>query len=168
MSASEFSRTDFLNLMYVSHHGWLVGWLRNKLGCPDFAADLAQDTFLRVMLAREYENIREPRAYLTTIAHGLVVNHWRRLDIERAYLEALACQPEPLVPSPEQRALILETLYEIDALLGALSPQVKSAFLLSQIEGLKYEDIARLIGVSLITVKRYMKQAFLHCLASMD
>lgn len=168
MSASEFSRTDFLNLMYVSHHGWLVGWLRNKLGCPDFAADLAQDTFLRVMLAREYENIREPRAYLTTIAHGLVVNHWRRLDIERAYLEALACQPEPLVPSPEQRALILETLYEIDALLDALSPQVKSAFLLSQIEGLKYEDIARLIGVSLITVKRYMKQAFLHCLASMD
>jgi RNA polymerase sigma factor (sigma-70 family) len=168
MSASEFSRTDFLNLMYVSHHGWLVGWLRNKLGCPDFAADLAQDTFLRVMLAREYESIREPRAYLTTIAHGLVVNHWRRLDIERAYLEALACQPEPLVPSPEQRALILETLYEIDALLDALAPQVKRAFLLSQIEGLKYEDIARRIGVSLITVKRYMKQAFLHCLASMD
>lgn len=168
MSASEFSRTDFLNVMYASHHGWLVGWLRNKLGCPDFAADLAQDTFLRVMLAREYESIREPRAYLTTIAHGLVVNHWRRLDIERAYLEALACQPEPLVPSPEQRALILETLYEIDALLDALAPQVKRAFLLSQIEGLKYEDIARRIGVSLITVKRYMKQAFLHCLASMD
>jgi RNA polymerase sigma-70 factor (ECF subfamily) len=41
---------------------------------------------------------------------------------------------------------------------------VKRAFLLSQISGLKYDDIAEQLGVSLITVKRYMKQAFVQCL----
>lgn len=37
---------------YQDHHGWLCGWLRGKLGCAYSAADLAQDTFVRV-LARE-------------------------------------------------------------------------------------------------------------------
>lgn len=41
---------------------------------------------------------------------------------------------------------------------------VRRAFLLSQIGGMKYEAIAEQIGVLLITVKRYMKQAFLQCL----
>ena len=54
--------------------------------------------------------------------------------------------------------------HEIDAMLDALPPLVKRAFLLSQLNGLKYDDIAVQLGVSLITVKRYMKQAFVQCL----
>lgn len=163
MSASEFSRTDFLNVMYASHHRWLVGWLRNKLGCPDFAADLAQDTFLRVMLAREYENIRESRAYLAAIAHGLVVDHVRRRELERAYLEAIAHLPEPEVPSPEIRLLLLETLARIDALLDGLAPKARTAFLLSRLEGLSYAEIAERLGVSLSSVEKYMAAAVRHC-----
>lgn len=72
------------------------------------------------------------------------------------------------MPSPEQRLLVLETLHEIDALLDSLPRLVKRAFLLSQIGGLKYDDIASQLGVSLITVKRYMKQAFLQCLSLVD
>eukprot|EP01034_Spumella_vulgaris_P043948 gene43948-54609_t len=30
--------------LYASHHGWLSGWLRKKMGCADNAADVAQDT----------------------------------------------------------------------------------------------------------------------------
>ncbi|MNE81001.1 putative RNA polymerase sigma factor FecI [compost metagenome] len=63
---------------------------------------------------------------------------------------------------------MLETLHEIDAMLDTLPPLVKRAFLLSQIGGMKYEDIAEQIGVSLITVKRYMKQAFLQCLTLVE
>lgn len=72
------------------------------------------------------------------------------------------------MPSPEVRLLVLETLHEIDAMLDTLPPLVRRAFLLSQLGGMKYEDIASEIDVSLITVKRYMKQAFLKCLALVD
>jgi RNA polymerase sigma-70 factor (ECF subfamily) len=64
--------------------------------------------------------------------------------------------------------LILETLHEIDAMLDSLPALVRRAFLLSQLAGMKYEDIAEQLGVSLITVKRYMKQAFLQCLKLVD
>ncbi|WP_350649943.1 sigma factor, partial [Pseudomonas sp. HY13-MNA-CIBAN-0226] len=41
-----------VEVLYNDHHHWLTGWLRRKLGCPDNAADLAQDTFIRVLSAR--------------------------------------------------------------------------------------------------------------------
>jgi len=154
--------------LYQHHHGWLQGWLRRRLGCHEQAADLAQDTFTRLLVSRRVLDAREPRAYLTTVAKGLMINWFQRQSLERAYLEALAGLPEELAPSPEQRYLVLETLHEIDALLARLPELVRQTFLLAQIEGLKYEAIAERLDVSLGSVKRYMQQAFRHCLELME
>jgi len=147
--------------IYDAHHGWLECWLRKRLGNASDAADIAQDTFVRV-LAREMA-IREPRAMLTTIAQGMVANFYRRRDIELAYEQALAAWPEQHAMSPETRAIMLETLVEIDALLNSLAPLVREAFLLSQLDGMGQADIAVRLGVSLATVKRYIASAMLQC-----
>lgn len=167
MSTVEPSLHREIATLYTEHHGWLQGWLRRKVGNAFDAADLAQDTFVRILGARDPQAIETPRAYLTTVAKGVLVNWCRRQALERAYLEALAQLPEPEAPSPEQRAVVLETLHEIDAMLDALPPLARRAFLLSQLDGMKYEDIARQLGVSLTSVKRYMAQAFRQCLALM-
>lgn len=156
-----------IGALYRSHHGWLYRWLHRRLGHAADAADLAHDTFTRLIGTRDLSAVQEPRAYLTTVAKGLMVNWLKRQSLERAYLEALATCPEAQVPSPEHRAIVLETLHEIDAMLDALSPRAKRAFLLSQLEGMKYEDIAAQLGVSLTSVKRYMQQGFRVCLAAM-
>jgi RNA polymerase sigma-70 factor (ECF subfamily) len=70
--------------LYSDHHGWLRGWLRGKLGNASDAADLAQDVFVRVLARRQPMQAREPRAYLSTIARGLVIDHWRRRELEQA------------------------------------------------------------------------------------
>lgn len=157
--------------IYREHHGWLQGWLQRKLGHPGDAADLAQDTFLRLLCAPEHTperqsawQLREARAYLTVIAKRLMVNLYRRRSLEAAYLEALAQVPEHFAPSPEQRVLILETLNELDTLLDALPAKVRSAFLLAQLEGLGYAEIATRLEVSERSVKRYMVQAMAHCI----
>ena len=76
-----------------------------------------------------------PRAFLTTVAQRVLSNHWRREQIERAYLDALALRPEAHAPSPEERAVVLETLLEIDRLLDGLPLAAKRAFLLAQLDG---------------------------------
>jgi RNA polymerase sigma-70 factor (ECF subfamily) len=153
--------------LYQGHHQWLVAWLRRRLGCPHHAADLAHDTFTRVLLRREALVLRhEPgggKALLSTIAHGLVVDHWRRAAVERAFLEALAVLPAAEMPSPEAQQLVLETLLEVDRLLQGLPAKVRQAFLLSQIDGLSYAQIATELGVSLSSVQQYMKRAFTAC-----
>ena len=40
---------DPLAQMYGQHHPWLLRWLRGKLSCTDHAADLAQDTFVKLL-----------------------------------------------------------------------------------------------------------------------
>ncbi len=155
--------TDSIAELYRGHHGWLHGWLRKKLGCSHRAADLMHDTFVRV-LAREVPlTIREPRAYLTTIANGLVLNHYRRSRIEQAWLDALTLLPEPLAPSPETQAIMIETLIQLDRLLDGLPRLVREAFLLSQLDGLRQSEIATRLGISVPTVKRYIARALAQC-----
>ncbi|ARU88949.1 sigma-70 family RNA polymerase sigma factor [Pseudomonas sp. M30-35] len=157
-----------VEVLYSEHQGWLYAFLQKKIGNTMDAADLMQDTFIRILAAKSLPIIEEPRAYLSCIAKGILVNWYQRKALERAYLAALAELPEEHVPCAESSLIILETLHEIDAMLNALPPLVKRTFLLSQIAGMKYADIAQEIGVSLITVKRYMKQAFIQCLAVME
>jgi RNA polymerase sigma-70 factor (ECF subfamily) len=152
-----------VEVLYHAHHNWLTGWLRRRLGCPDSAADLAQDTFIRVLTARETPQIIEPRAFLTTIAKRVLFNHYRRQDLERAYAEALAQLPEVYAPSEEERAIILQTLMELDQLLDGLPRLVKRAFLLAQVDGLTYPQIAAELGISIATVKRHLSKAAMRC-----
>ena len=117
--------------LYHGHHHWLSGWLRRRLADVEQAADLAQDTFVRVLLSRDVGAIQEPRAFLTTVARRVLANHYRRAEIERAWLETLAGLPEPVAPPPETRLMILETLCELDRLLDGLPAAVRRTFLLS-------------------------------------
>lgn len=153
-----------LHTLYSNHHGWLLNWLRKKLGCPHNAADLAQDAFIRLLGGHEAHYLREPRALLTTIARGLMIDHWRRQELERAYLDALAHLPEPVTPSPEVQLLVMELLAQIDALLDGLRPRIRTAFLMAQLDGLTGKQISVQLGVSERMVKKYLAEAMMHCL----
>src|SRR5690606_27430602 len=109
MSVDDSAHLNAVNVLYSDHHDWLVRWLRSRLGCAHNAADLAQDTFTRLLASRNATIVCEPRAYLTTIAKGLMVNWYRRQVLERAWLDALAHMPEAEAPAPEQHLIILET-----------------------------------------------------------
>lgn len=165
MSSTDPSPNLHVETLYCEHHSWLHGWLSRKLGNASDAADLAHDTFIRLLTRQSRVFGNEPRALLTHIAKGLVVDRWRRQEVERAYLESIAHLPEPEVPSPETRWLILEALHRIDAMLREMPSRVRQTFLASQIDGLTYAEIAEQQGVSLITVKRDMRDAFLACLS---
>ncbi|MFU6992486.1 sigma-70 family RNA polymerase sigma factor [Pseudomonas paraeruginosa] len=163
MSSADLAHAAALHSLYSDHHHWLTGWLRRRLGCPQNAADLAQDTFVKVLVSRQATRIDEPRAFLTTIARRVLCNHYRRQDVERAYLEALASLPECELPSEETRAIVLETLVELDHLLDGLPPLAKETFLLARLDGLGYAEIATQLGISLSSVKRYMLKAAQRC-----
>ncbi|MCX2685022.1 sigma-70 family RNA polymerase sigma factor [Pseudomonas sp. DCB_AW] len=163
MPANDLSLRSAVNDLYCEHHGWLNGWLRKRLGNAFDAADLTQDTFVRVIKARSALDIREPRPYLSRIAKGLLIDLIRRRSLEQAYLEALASLPEALQPSLEEQAILLQAVVEIDRLLQGLGPKVKQVFMLSQFDGLTYPQIAEHMNISVRSVNNYMAKAMEHC-----
>lgn len=152
--------------LYREHHPWLVALLRRKLGGHgDNAADLAQDTFERLLRTpgSPAAAIREPRAYLTTIATRLAAQFFRRQALEQAYLAVLAEQPEAVWPSAETQALVLEALEAVSRMIDGLPSRAREVLLLSQLDGMSYADIAAELGVSVNVVQKAMSQALKHC-----
>lgn len=151
--------------LYTDHHCWLQGWLGRRLGNAADAADLAHDAFLRLIARpRRFDSAPEARSYLRAMAKGLCIDLWRRRSIEQAWLDTLAAQPEAVLPSAEHQAIVLETLYEIDALLSSLPPKAAQAFVMAAACDMSYREVAAELGVSVRMVAKYVARATLHCL----
>ncbi|KAB0518130.1 MULTISPECIES: sigma-70 family RNA polymerase sigma factor [Pseudomonas] len=160
---SSSSHTAAVQYIYEQHHSWLRGWLKGKLHNACDAADVAHDTFVRILGGRHAAQIVEPRDYLATIARGLVIDRYRRNAIEQAYKQTLAERPEAITISEEDKAIIIETLVAVDKALSALGERARRIFMLSQVEGLTYQQIADQLQVSLTTVKKHMIRVLTEC-----
>jgi len=161
--AVDSSEAQYVPALYTEHRSWLHAWLQRQIGCRELAADLVQDTFLRVLLREQTLRIQQPRAFLARIAHGLMIDSFRRAALERAYLAELAQLPEEVHPSPEEYLAALQALREIDRLLAGLSDRARAAFIWRQVEGLGQREIAERLGVSVPRVHQYLAQATLQC-----
>ena len=171
MSSGEPPFQAAISDLYCEHHGWLLGWLRRKLGCAQNAADVAQDTFARILNAREsVASLREPRAFLSTTARRLIIDQARRKKIENAYLSQLALTAEALEghQSAEDIIATLEALEQIAFILEGLPEKTRQAFVLYYLDGLNQADIGRQLGLSDRTVRKYLIQALLHCSHSLN
>jgi RNA polymerase sigma factor (sigma-70 family) len=162
MSTLRSYSNDELSKLYDDHQGWLKGWLRKKLGDAADAADLTQETFLKILRHNRTDPVIEPRPYLATIAKSVLIDFIRRRRLEQSYLEALEFIPEVDLPSTEDQAIIVETLMELDAMLNGLGYKVKQAFLYAQFEDMNYAEIAQKLDVSVRTIKNYMAKAMEH------
>ncbi|OUY06772.1 sigma-70 family RNA polymerase sigma factor [Acinetobacter populi] len=149
--------------IYTAHHGWLYAWLCKKMGNQHDAADIAHDTFIKLLQQQE-QQYQQPRAMLTTIAKNLSINFWRRKQIEQIYYDTLAHIHSEYSPSAEEELIAIETLCKLNQAFSQLKPREQHIFKLSHIRGLTYQQIAEQLNISLTTVKRDMKQVLICCL----
>ncbi|MDD2056474.1 sigma-70 family RNA polymerase sigma factor [Pseudomonas sp. GD03860] len=152
--------------LYLQHYSWVVAMLRRRLGNREQALDMAQDTFVRLLRSEMPSFLREPRAYLATVAGRLCLQHFRRQALERAYLEGLALMEPQHHPSEETRLLVLEALDAVGQVLDGLGSRVREVFLLSQLDGLTYPQIAEQLGLTVNIVQKAMLKAYRHCYAA--
>jgi RNA polymerase sigma factor (sigma-70 family) len=155
----------FVTGLAASHGERLRRYLASRLrSAKRDVPDLAQEVFFRLWRINRPETIRNPEAYLFTIANHVL--HQYALKQTPA-LESLSVSPEP-VPEEAQNTTeaqveLQQRLMEVDKALGQLSYRTQAALILYRRDGFSLEEIATELGVSLAMVKKYLAKAILHC-----
>jgi RNA polymerase sigma factor (sigma-70 family) len=152
--------------LFREHGSALEAFLYRRTGSHADAIELAQEAYLRMLQIKDMDAIRNPKAYMFSVAANLATEHGVRqgrargtLDISDPVLEAeLSHDPSfaDQIDDADSTARVREVLAELPA-------KCRAAFYLQHGHGLSYEEIARHLGVSTHMVKKYLSQAMLHC-----
>ena len=134
------------------------------------AHDLAQEVFLRLLRLERPDLIRQPEAYLFTIAANIVretaLKHSVRpvqVAIEDAPSEALASIDACTQHSPEESAQNQARIHELERVLATLSPKARAALIWHRRDGKTYNEIGQRLGISSHMVKKYIAKALVEC-----
>lgn len=143
----------------------LLRFLTRRTGDADRAADLAQDTYLKLAVSPAGDEIHNPRAYVYRVAGNLAIDMLRRdsrVANDFVASEQREAVPDP-APSPEAGAVARQRLRLLEAALDELPPKPRLALLMHRVEGRGFAEIAGRLGVSESMVAKYMAQALRHC-----
>lgn len=127
---------------------------------PESARDLAQEVFLKIWNSREkLPEVKNFRAYLSTIARNLALNHLESATIRESNKNFLVAY---FVSSPLSPHETLERKYlrdDIQHAVRSLPSQLRQVFILHRMEGLSHDEIATRLDITPLSSKTYMVRA---------
>ena len=157
---------------YTEHRPLMFSIAYRMTGSVSDAEDIVQEAFLRAAKAAQAANaaqaaMESPKAYLATITTRLAIDHLRSARVRReSYVGTWL--PEPLLadelptgklpvgklladnsPGPAEQAEMADSLsMAFLVLLESLSPPERAVFLLREVFGYGYDEIAQAVGKS--------------------
>jgi RNA polymerase sigma-70 factor (TIGR02957 family) len=133
------------------------------------AEDIVQDAYLGLTRAGQSgTRVTDPKAYLTTAVTRLGINHLRSARVRReTYVGDWLPEPVVVPPGPAEHAELSDALsMAFLVLLEALSPVERAVFMLREVFGYAYPDVARLIGKSEVNCRQIFARARQHISAA--
>lgn len=158
-------KRNYWGLLFDRYQPGLVAFLGRRVRRASDAPDLAQEVYLRFLRADRAELIRNPEAYLYTIAVNLV-REQAVLDRRWGHaVDALESSEPALVDfrTPEEDVERASRRSCLESLIEALPPKFQAVLILQYRDGLTYEQIARRLGITTHTVKKYVVQGLALC-----
>lgn len=139
-------------------------------GCREEALDIVQEAFVQALLKlHTFQGRSQFYTWLYRIAYNLVVKarRWKRQQ-KRMYLvveqasRAGAREPVESAQRPDRILEQNERCRQVQAALARLSKRQLAVVVLREIEGLRYEEIARTLSLPTGTVRSRLHRARLH------
>jgi RNA polymerase sigma factor (sigma-70 family) len=146
--------------------GWQQRWNRSlfrflgrRVRSTVDIEDLAQETYLRLLRARDLGEVRNPQAYLLRVASHVLVE-WR--DHQPAPESLVEMADDLLIddcaPEFELEANISQE--RLNHTLTIVSPTMRAVLLLRLRDERSCKDIAQELGISLRQVRRYLARGY--------
>jgi RNA polymerase sigma factor (sigma-70 family) len=160
------TKKTLVERLFEEHGGSLRAFLGRRVRKHPDAAELAQEVYVRMLRVPDIGAIRNPEAYLYTVASNLAKEHGRRerkseaaLDVDDPQVQELLCELPAFAwqVDTEQRIKMLRQV------LPQLPAKCQAAVMLQYWHGQSYAQIAQRLGVSTSMVKKYLSHALVHC-----
>jgi RNA polymerase sigma-70 factor (ECF subfamily) len=155
--AAQLARSTFRD-----HGGALQRFLLRRVGNPQDADDLAQEVFARLLRVRDAVLVRDPRAYLLGIATHVIHEFRTRRQHDLPLCTAEAAEDALEAVAQTATLGVAERLELQDGLgkaLAKLPPTHRLVLLLVKRDGHSYSEAARLSGLSIHTIEKYVVEA---------
>jgi RNA polymerase sigma factor (sigma-70 family) len=125
------------------------------------ADDLVQEAWIRLACYQRDQDVAQPEAFLMRAAlnlsidaHRARVNHGEQVMLEDVVLV-------DATPSAEAVLLGRERMARLSVCLGRLNDKTRAIFLAHRIDGMSYQEIARVHGLSVSSVEKHIAKATL-------
>ena len=178
VAAARQGREDAYAELLRRHHGTVHAFIQRLVRDHDLADDLTQETFVKAF--GELESHRPEHkfsSWILKIANNHAVNHLKReRSLKRRGLDTVPLEPTPDASSPRKiaadrlRWIVSHTATPTPLDVAAIAPALEQAlehlkkhdrlcFILREIEGRSYEDIAEILDLPLGTVGPSLSRA---------
>lgn len=153
--------------LYRRHRGALYRFVLRAIKHRSTAEELFQEIWIRVIESRSrYAPQARFTTWLYTIAHNLLVDHWRRKGLTLVDLDSA---PEvQSADNPARQAEAREALHRLLRAIDALPPAQREAFLLHEEAGMSVADIAAVTKTGEEAAKSRLRYAMAKLKAALD
>jgi len=141
------NRTSVAEGLFRNHSAWLLAFLKRRFG-SETAEEIVQETFARSL---DKDGVRNPRAFLATLALRAAADHARREQARPVAWEVEEADA-PVLPDQVERVLLQQLLRE-------LPRPVREVYLLCRVAGFTYPEAAERLGISVKRVEARMTEA---------
>ncbi len=132
--------------------------------CKHSAYDILHDALIRFALTKNPNCEQQPHAYLRTITQNLMLEKFRHDSYSKNYqnTQQNALNDETLTtPSPEHLADLKQRLMLLNQIIEDLPARCREVFILFRLDGIKQNEIARQLNISINMVERHLIRALL-------
>lgn len=120
-------------------------------GNPQDAADLLQDTFVKILRSRgQFEEGTNLRAWASKIMRNAFIDRRRRRRYEPVPVDEVGTA-EPARPASSAAGRPAGIVEDVREALGRLDPDHRAVLVLCDIQGYRYREIADILGVPIGT-----------------
>jgi RNA polymerase sigma-70 factor (ECF subfamily) len=149
------------DVLYDQHRARIFSFLARMTGRRELAEDLVQETFLRlVRFAPRLAPDTRLGVWLLSVARNVCLSHYRWSAVDRGGLCALTSRQDEHPPiSPFDMTSARELERRVEHALGELSFEYREVLILTAIERLPHEEIARMLQLSPEAVRQRLSRA---------
>jgi RNA polymerase sigma-70 factor (ECF subfamily) len=166
LRAAQGGQVSAFNQLVLTYQGLVYNVAYRILGDADAAADATQDTFLKAYQHLPRFRGGSPKAWLLRIVTNTCYDQlrtWRRRQVQSLDDTLVAADHLSLLADdrelPDVSVLRGELTDAIQAIILQLPPNQRITLVLADLQGLRYEEIAAALGVSMGTVKSRLSRA---------